>query len=173
MSKFIVRFVQSRCAGIHGFCRKLRSDSGNAVIELAIIMAFLGPPLLLGTADLAALIYGSIEVSNAAHAGVMYAMTDSNLASATAKIQTVAQNEASDFLTNLTVTPSIYYACATNQGGTQYSDSTTATAACTGTGNSGLEFVRVDVSAPVTLPFSCCGLPAAVTLKSSSVMEVE
>jgi len=122
---------------------------------------------------MAVLIYSSIEIANAAHAGVMYGMTAPNLAADTANITLAAQNEASDFGANLTVTPTAYYACATDQGGAQYASSTAATTACTGTGNSSLEYVQVVVSAPVTLPFSCCGLKSPVTLTRSSVMEVE
>jgi hypothetical protein len=109
-------------------------------------------------------------------------MTSSNLASDTANIQAAAQNEASDFgggsgvfSAALTVTPTAYWACSANQGGTQYTGvngKANAATACTGTGNYPLEFIQVVVSAPVTLPFHCCGLPATTTLSGTSVMEV-
>jgi Flp pilus assembly protein TadG len=178
MSQSISRYFQGRWAGILGHCRRVCGDSGNAVLEFAVIMAFLAPPLLLGTTDLAVLVYSSIEISNAAHAGAMYGMTNSNLASATAMIQIVAQNEASDFGTNLVVTPTTYYACSADQGGAQYPTTTAglaaAAAACPSSAtNHYLEFLQVVASAPVTLPFSCCGLPKTTTLTRTSVMEVE
>jgi hypothetical protein len=122
---------------------------------------------------MATLIYGSIEVSNAAHAGAMYGMQNATLAGESSGITAAAQTEASDFGANLTVTPTTYYACSAALGGTQYSTQSAATAACTGSGNHSLEFVQVAVSAPVTSPFNCPPLPASFTLRSISVMEVE
>lgn len=180
MSESISRFFQKRWAGILGHCRNLRGESGNAIVEMAVILAFLGPPLLFGTTDMAMLLYSSIEISNAAHAGAMFAMTDPNVATDTADITLAAQADASDYGTKLTVTPTAYYACSSAQDGVQYPVTTdgsglaSAVAACPSTAvNHYLEYVQVVVSAPVTLPFSCCGLKSPVTLTRSSVMEVE
>lgn len=158
-------------------CRGLLGDSGGAVVELAVVLSFLGVPLLLGTTDIAQLVYSSIEVSDAAHAGAMYGMTSQASASQTAQITTAAQNDASDFGASLIVTPTAYFACASDEGGTQYpgtvAGEAAAVAACTGGDNHALEFIQVSVSAPVTLPFACCGIPNPMTLSSTSVMEVE
>lgn len=143
------------------------------MVELALILSFLLGPLLLGTSDMATVFYGSIEIANAAHAGAMYGMTSSTYASDTSEIKTAAQTEASDFGSNLTVTPTVYYACSSALSGTQYSTQSAATSACTGTGNHPLEFVQVVASAPVTPPTHFPGLPATVTLSSTSIMEVE
>jgi Flp pilus assembly protein TadG len=151
----------------------LLGENGNSIIELAVIIAFFAPPLLFGTTDMAVLVYGSIEVSNAAHAGALYGSRSTTFAVDTADIRTAAQSEASSFGTNLTVTPTAYYACSAAQGGTQYATSAAATSACTGSLGSPLLFVQVLTSAPLTLPFSCCGMTSPVTLRGTSVMEVQ
>jgi hypothetical protein len=150
----------------------LRDESAGALVELAFIVSFLGPPLLLGITDMATVLYFSIEVSNAAHAGAMYGMRTSPFAGDTTGITTAAQAEAHDFLaSNVTVTPTSYWTCNTAQNGTTYATSAAATSPCSPAYP--LEFVKVIVSAPVTPPFHCCGIPATFTLSSTSVMEVQ
>jgi len=171
MRRFLQReFREPRPRGFAG-CSALLQQTGGALVETAFVVAFLVVPLILGTTDVATMMYASIEVSNAAHAGALPAMhgTRSNAA-----LQTAAQAEAGDFLAaNVTVTPSNYYACSVAEGGAQYATLALATAGCTGTGNHSIHFVQVLVSAPVTLPFACCGLTSPLTLNSKSVMEVE
>lgn len=157
-------------------CRGLGGESGSALVELAVVVAFLGIPLLLGTAEMASLVYDSIEISNAANAGAAYGMQSLTFASNTSGMTTAAQNEASDFGAALSVTPTTYYACSSAIGGTQYtgaSAQSNANAGCTGTGNHALEFVQVKTSASVTPSIHWLGLPSSFTLTGSSVMEVE
>lgn len=157
-------------------CRDLRGDSGNALIELALIFSFLGMPMLLGTAEMGFLVYDSIEISNSAYAGSLYGMQSLTYASNTSGMKSAAQAEAPDFSTALTVTPTTYYACSIALGGTQYTGSnaqSNAKAGCTGAYNHPLEFVEVNVSASVTPPIHCPGLPKTFTLSELSVMEVE
>ena len=141
-------------------------------MELALVVSILVPPLLLGVTDMAMVLYFSIEVSNAAHAGAIYGMPSSVLAGSTAGITAAAKAEAPDFLAaNVTVTPTTYWTCNTAQGGTTYATSAAAASPCSPAYP--LEFVKVVVSAPVSPPFHCCGIPATITLSSASVMEVE
>jgi hypothetical protein len=167
-------------SGLVALRELVRADCGSALVELGLVVSILGLPVLLGSTDIATLIYGSIEIENAAHAGAMYGMQGTCCILQTAAITTAAQNEAADFGTKLTVTPTSYYACSASQGGTQWTgtgnviDSTslaTAKTNCTGTSGHVLSFVKVVASAPITLPFHCCGLPSSVTLRRTSVME--
>jgi hypothetical protein len=103
----------------------------------------------------------------------MYGMVSKNSALLTSQITAAAQAEASDFGANLTATPTIYYACSAAQGGTQYTVLATANNNCTGASGHTLEFIQVAASVPVALPFSCCGIPNSITLRNTSVMEVE
>jgi Flp pilus assembly protein TadG len=140
---------------------------------MTLILACLGAPLMLGTAQVGFLVYDSIEISNAAHAGAMYGMQSNTNASNSTVIATAAQSEAADFGANLTVTSSVFWVCSTAESGTQYSTSSAATTACTGTGDHPLEYVEVTASAPATPPIHFPGLPATYTLSGSSTMEVE
>jgi Flp pilus assembly protein TadG len=173
MSQAISRTFQRLRLGILGPCRRLYVESGNSIIELAVIIAFLFPPLLFGTTDMAVLLYSSIEISNAAHAGAIYGSRSTTFAVDNVNITAVAQADASGFGANLTATPTSYYACSAAQGGAQYFTLSAATSACTGNLGSPLLFVKVLTSAPVPLPFSCCGMSSSVTLRGLSVMEVQ
>jgi Flp pilus assembly protein TadG len=150
----------------------LRGESGGSLVELAFIVSILVPPLLLGITDMAMVLYFSIEISNAAHAGAMYGMRTSVSAADTTTITTAAKGEASDFVAvNVTVTPTSYWTCPTAQGGTTYATSAAATSPCSPA--IPLQFVKVVVSSPVKPPFHCCGIPASITLSSTSVKEVQ
>jgi len=157
--------------------RRLRSQSGSAMVELAVVVSILGVPLLIGTSQMGLIVYDSIEVSNAAYVGAEYGMQSLTYASDTAQITAAARAEAADFSgTSVTVTPTIYYACATAMGGTQYTGTnaqSNAVAACTGSDNRAVEFIKVTTSVPVTPVIHAPGLPATYTLTGSSVMEVE
>jgi hypothetical protein len=122
------------------------------------------------------LVYDSIEISNAANVAAAYGAQSLTYAASTAGMTTAAQTEAADFGTALSVTPTTYYACSSALGGTEYTGAnaqSNATAACTGTGNHALEFVKVTTSAAVTPAIHCPGLPGSLTITGSSVMEVE
>jgi Flp pilus assembly protein TadG len=192
--QFLFRSFQRRRVGILAHCGDLRrgGESGSALVETALILSFFVVPMLLGTVDMATLIYGSIEISNASHVGAMYGMVDKANAANFSTIIAVAQAEANDFASTknrtttstVTVTPTSFYACsaALAPGSAQYANNgvadqpaqAAAAAVCpAGAANHYLEFIQVQVSAPVALPFYCCGLPASTTLSSTSVMEVE
>jgi Flp pilus assembly protein TadG len=154
--------------------RRLRSNSGNAALEFAFAFGIIGTPMMLGTSELAVLIYDSIEVSNSAHAGAMYGMMSSTFAGDAAGIQGAAQADAADFGSNLTVTPTTYYACSNAVDGTQYSTQSAADAACpANAGNHYLQFVKVVSSVSITPPVQIPALPKTWTVSGSSTMEVQ
>jgi Flp pilus assembly protein TadG len=154
-------------------CRRLHDDRGSALVELGLMLSFLGVPLLLATVYFATLLLDDIEIANAAHAGAMYGMESSTFAEDTANIIAAARAETSRFGSNLAVTPSIFYACSTAISGTQYSTQSAANTACTGGSSHALEFIQVTASASIAPPGSFPGWSNPVTLSSTSVMEVE
>jgi Flp pilus assembly protein TadG len=153
--------------------RLRQEQSGNAVLEIGMVVAIFVPPLLVGTAETATVIYASIEVANAAHAAALYGMQSSTFAASTSGMQTAGQAEAADFGTALTVTPTVYYACSSALAGTTYTTQSLATTACTGSGNHALEFVKVVASISVTPTFHFVGIAKTYALTSTSVMGVE
>ena len=175
------QFVKTRMQGtwlrVWECVRRLRGESGDALIELAVLFSVLGVPLMMGTAQMGMLAYYSIEIASAANAGALYAMQDSADASSSAGITSAAQAEAADFGTHLTVTPTTFYACTKAVTGTQYPTGTytqaQAQSHCSGSGNEALEFVQVIARASVTSLIRCPGLPSSYTLTDTSVMEVE
>lgn len=158
-------------------CSRLRDEGGNALIELALLLSFLGVPMLLGTIELGVVVYSTIEVSDAASAGALFGMQNSGYAANTAGIVSVAQADAPEYGTNLNVTPFTYYACTTAVGGTQYPTTSytqaQATTACSGSGNEALEFLQVTTRATVTPAIVLPGLPKTYTVTGKSVLEVE
>jgi len=152
------------------FCRALLDETGGAFAETILVTFFLVIPLILGTADMGTLMYDSIEVSNAAHAGALTAMDGTNTS---ANIQAAALADAPDLASSMIATNTQYYACSVAEGGTTYSTLASATTGCTGTGNHPVQFVKVTVSATLTLPYHCCTLPATLPLGATSVMEVQ
>jgi Flp pilus assembly protein TadG len=148
-------------------------ESGDTLVELALCVSLLLIPILLATMELGTMVYNSIEVSNAAHAGAMYGMMGSTYAADSAGVTTAAQTEAMDFGSSLVVTPSVYFACSQSIAGTKYTSQAAANTACTGTANHSLEFIQVGTSVTVTPPIKCPWLPATYTLRGYSVMEVE
>jgi len=153
--------------------RRLAEETGSALIETAVVLWLLGVPLLLGTIYAGVLLVNYIEITDAAHAGALYAMRSATLAEDTTGITAAAQADATDVGTNLSVTSTVYYACSDAQDGTQYATQAAATAACTGASTHPLEFVQVMASAPITPPATFPGMPRSMTLSSTSAMEVE
>lgn len=173
MSQSVLRFFLKWQSSILRVRGTLGGDDGNAFIELALLVSLFGAPLLLGTSQVGLMMYDSIEVANAAHAGAMYGMMSSTFAADAAGIRAASKNEAPDIGGNLTVTPTTFYACASAVGGTQYTTQALANAACTGGSNHSLQFIQVVTSASVTSPIQFAGLPSTVTFGGTSVMEVE
>jgi Flp pilus assembly protein TadG len=154
-----------------GSVRRLRDESGSALVELGLTLGLLGVPLLMGTVHFSILLIDSMIVSNAAHAGAEYAMASSTYAEDTSNIVTAAQEDASGLGTTLNVTPTIFYACSASIGGTQYSTQSAAATACSS--SHALEFVQVVANATVTPVLGFPGFPNTVTLSGTSIMEVE
>jgi Flp pilus assembly protein TadG len=174
MALFIYRCTRKYRALFQGACRRLGQNAGNASVELAFAISFFGVPLLLGTSEIAFMVYDSIELSNAAHAGAMYGMISSTFASDASGIQAAAQGEAADFGSKLTVTPTVYYACSNAVGGTQYPTQSAASAVCPANAtNHYLQFVNVVSTANITPPVQIPGLPKSWTISGSSTMEVQ
>jgi Flp pilus assembly protein TadG len=140
---------------------------------MGLIVALFAAPLLLGTAEVAQIVYDAAEIQEAANAGAAYGMTSATLAASTTGITSAAQADAPDFGTNLSVASTTYWVCATSVTGTHYTSQTSATSACTGSYNAPLEFLQVKTSDNVTLPIHFAKLGASYTLQGMSAQEVE
>lgn len=103
------------CSQRRSICRLLgraRTEKGQALVELALTIPLLAL-LLLGAAEFARVIYVSIEVSNAALAGVQYGAQNPAQAGNTSGIQTAASNDAQDITLGTTT---VSKACICSNG---------------------------------------------------------
>jgi Flp pilus assembly protein TadG len=105
-----------------------RGESGASLVETAMVIAVFAPLLMLGTFEISALVYASIEVSDAARAAASYAAeyyianSGSSLPSQS-QVTAAAQNDAPELLEML-------------KSGTQFT-ATMATGCGTGTATTG------------------------------------
>jgi Flp pilus assembly protein TadG len=163
----------SQCCNIGrlGEPEKVRADSGQAIIEMMILLPiFL--VLMIGTVEFGRLAYAYIEVADAARAGVQYGAQNRATASDTAGMQQAALNDAPDVHgISLTPAPTHFCACSNAQSTTV---SCTAVPACSGN-NRLIEWVQVNTSVQVDPIFRFPGLPPAgknFVLKGQAIMRV-
>jgi Flp pilus assembly protein TadG len=154
--------------------RALRDDRGQAFVELALVTPIFAL-LLVGATEFGYLAYRSIEVTNAARAGVAYAAQTATTAADTANITLAATNEAPD-VTGMTVT--ITPACYCNNG------TTTSIATCSTVGTTCvtsptvtvvqiIQSIQVNTTASVTSPIHLPGIPNPFTVQGQATMNVE
>jgi len=151
----------------------LRGESGASLVEVSLILAILAPPLLCGTVGAAGLVYASIEVSNAAHAGAAYAaeyyIANSNTAlPTTAQVTTAVQNDAPELTAVLKPGTSLTISMATGCNGGSATTGNSIPSCGTGV----LPYVKVTTQATV-LPFTAfSGLPSSLTMSSQATINL-
>lgn len=149
--------------------KPLRSESGDSLVELALLLPIL-TMLLVGTVDLGRFAYMSIEVANAARAGVQYGQQSSSTWSDTSGMQTAATNDAPDLVGankgNLTAVAT--YWCQCSDGTTVTPNCFPGTPSCATTHR--VNYVKVVTTATYTAWFACPGIPSTTTLTSQAVM---
>lgn len=149
--------------GARAWRSALGSQRGNAIIELAFGVS-LCITLIVGAVEFGWLAYQSIEVSDAARAGVQFGAQSRADAAATANVQTAATQDAPD-VSGISATAS--YFCQCSNGGT-------STCAATDCSTSRIiYYVQVTTSATVSPLIKLPLLPASYALKGKAIMRVE
>jgi Flp pilus assembly protein TadG len=143
-----------------------REDTGQALVELALVLPIF-ILLLVGAVEVGYLAYASIEVANAARAGVAYAAQNHTTASDITNITLAAKNDVSQDLENLSVTVSQSCSCS---DGTAITCATAASCLSPAIIN---ESVQVQTSASVNTVFHFPGIPSSVTLGGYASMSTE
>lgn len=170
---------ETRAGRIRSFVlnQVLGESRGGALVELAIVSPIF-ILLLTGAADFGRVEFFSIEASNAARAGVSYAVQSTESSTDDDKIQTAAQNDAPDLtsVTTLTVTSNTVCQCD-NAGvyttiGTTASACASAAALCLSPGRV-INYVQVNTSAPVSTVFKYPGLPSSLTVHGQANMRIK
>ncbi len=148
-----------------GFSLCLRSgegQSGQALVELSVTMPLL-LVLLVGAFETGRVAYTSIEVSNAARAGVQYGSQTAATAGDTTGIQTAAQNDAQN-LTLGTTTATTSCIC---------SDGSASTCVSTDCSASHIETIlTVHTQSTYNPGFHLPGFPTSFTLRGQAVQKV-
>jgi Flp pilus assembly protein TadG len=142
----------------------LCDPAGGALVELALIVP-LFTVLILGGSEFATLEFDSIEVSNAARAGVAYGSQSSVTAADTAGMRTAATNDAPD-VAGIAASASEFWACS-NALATHYTSSPTCTSGHV------LNYVQVSTSATVSPLVRVPGLPTTYALAGLAIMRVQ
>ena len=142
------------------------NDDGQSVAEVAITLSVM-LILIYGVCVLGYWGYYRIEISNAAHAGALCGMN-----SCSAGVPASAQADAPDLGTNMTVSSTTYYACASDLP-TSYTSASAASSACSS--SQYVELISVTTKAKLSSPLTTGLLSftsGSQTLTATSVMEV-
>jgi len=149
------------------------------MVELALVIAFIYMPILVGVVGCASLIYYAIEVSNASHEGATYASQYFRTHSGTfpTNVATVAQAAEANVPSSMIVTPTVYCGCAASGSTAQItSGSCTSPAVTTATcsGATPLLFVTVNTKANVApwISMKIMGLSATLPVYGSATFEL-
>lgn len=143
--------------------QQLRSDCGNALIEMTIGVSILAT-IVLGAVEFGRIAYAAIEVNDAAHAGAAYGAGNRTYAADITSITNAAAKDAPD-VRNLNTSAS--YWCQCSSGGA----STCAATDCTGSRI--ITYITVNTSATVDPLVYVPGLPRSYTVSGKAVMRVE
>jgi hypothetical protein len=166
--------INSEKEGPPMFRGHLQEDKGQAFVELALVLPIF-ILLLVGAAEIGRLAYASIEVSNAARAGVAYAAQNHTTAQDATNIQLAATSDAPN-LTTITATPTYSCSCESTAGvftaPGDCSGISTAAGSCPSPSRIVL-YVQVTTSAPMNTMFHYPGIPNSITLRGFASMRAE
>jgi Flp pilus assembly protein TadG len=153
---------------------EVSESSGQAFVELALVFPVL-ILLLVGAVEVGRLAYASVEVSNAARAGVAYGSQNSTTAADLTNIQLAATQDAPD-LTVLSATATKSCSCETSAGVITAFGSCSSAVANLATCPSPsriVQSVQVQTSAAVPTLFNFPGIPSTMTLRGYAIMRVQ
>ena len=153
-------------------CKDLASESGASFVEVALVLGILGPLMLLGTAGAAVLIYSSIEVSDATHAGAAFAAeyykNNSSTLPTASQVTTAAQNDAPEITTMLKSGTSLSVSMATGCNGGAATAGNTVPSCGAGV----LPYVQVTTQAQVMPLTTFVGLPNSITMGTTATINL-
>jgi len=154
--------INSRLEKFTSGRRRMESDSGQALVEMAVLLPVaLG--LLIGVAEIGRYANACLVVSHAANAGVQFGAQNRVTASENSLIIQAAKADAPGF-PDMTVTPSHYCTCADG------SSSTCQPTDCSGSRI--IEYVKVDTQVQLESMFGYPGFPKTFTAEAEKIMRV-
>ena len=164
MSKMTSR-IGTTVRATHALCaRWIRDTRASSIMELALLVPIFSA-FVIGAAQFGLLCYTSIEISEAARAGVAYGAQSSTKAADTTGMQTAATNAAPN-IAGMTATASQFWVCS-NSMTYHY----TAAPTCS-TGYHSIHYVQVNTSVAANPPFHLSEHPTSFTLTGLAIMRV-
>jgi Flp pilus assembly protein TadG len=152
---------KTACLVMRACLKKLKADRGQALIELALTVPLFAL-LLFGSLEIGKVIYASIELSDAAMAGVQYGTRSPTAAADTGGIQNAAAADAA----NLTINTNVSRSCVC-------SDGTASTCQPTDCSGSNIETVlTVQTQATIDPLIHVAGLPNTFTVQGQAIQKV-
>jgi Flp pilus assembly protein TadG len=148
--------------------RSVRSEAGNALVELAVALPLL-VLTLIGTADFARVFYTSIELTNAARAGAQYGAASIANSSNVPNMQTTATSSVN--ITGLNAVAAQLCQCFTAAGVPGSIVSCTLAAPCSG-GTHRVMTVTVTTTKTFTTLVNYVGIPSSLALIRSATLRV-
>jgi Flp pilus assembly protein TadG len=148
------------------------SDEGSALVELALAVSILFPVLVIGIVAIGGLVYDTIEVSDAAHAGASYAVQYFRSSNAfPTNVATVTLAAEPDIPASALTTSPVTVTCSCSAPAT---GSCTSPAVTNTTCGSNVLYVTVATQANVTPLFNLSkfGFPATVNMKGAATFEL-
>jgi Flp pilus assembly protein TadG len=149
-------------------------NSGQTIIEM-VLCAPLFLLLLLGAVEYGRLWYVSIEVTNAAHAGVEYGSQNRIVAQDNANIQQVSLNDEADLINKNVNASGVLTPLGTSSISVQQLCANVYSAtpgACSTSTPSPIEYVQVNSQVRVDSLFNFFGFPQTYTLHGAAIMRV-
>jgi Flp pilus assembly protein TadG len=146
-------------------------DKGQAFVELALVLPVF-TLMLVGIVEVGRLEYASIEVNNAARAGVSYAAQTHTTAQDSTNIQLAATQDAPN-LTKMTAVASYSCSCEGSTGTLPApADCSTISLTSCASPSRIVEFVQVNTTATVPTLFHFPGIASTITLRGQAIMRV-
>jgi Flp pilus assembly protein TadG len=144
-------------------------DAGQSLVELALIVPIFAL-LILGAVEFGQLVYASIEVSDAARAGVAYGAQSAATAADLAGIQNAAINDAPE-VPVMTALPVQF--CTCSNAVTTHVSCASAPTTCATQGFHVVNYVQVNTTATITPVIHLPGTGGGFTLYGQAIMRVQ
>jgi Flp pilus assembly protein TadG len=153
---------KSWCASLQRLLRCFRGQQGQSLTEIALMLPVI-LVTMMGAIEIGRVAYASIEVCNAARAGVAYGAQNEGNAANTAQMEADAIADV-----NLTgMTANATYSCQCSNGSSTNCNSNTCTS-----GTHVEEYVTVTTSYTMNSLFKYPGIPQSYTLSGYDTMRV-
>ncbi len=152
--------------------RALNEERGQSLVETALLFPML-LVMLLGIVDFGWIAYNYIELTNAANAGVHYAVQNTTTATQTSSIQAAMNTDAANMTS---ISPAVSLACVCSDSSKKNSDGSTPSCTkydgCSAPARL-IDTVTVTATKTVSPLIKWPGIPNSVKLTSVAAMQVE